>query len=146
NALDRSGVHDHSSTSGPAVASASASKGGDAANHSSSSSFGGGAASDQCAPRSARRSVMIAATHRWMRPMWPSRSATVHSGHDGTRASTAPARALVASALPSRRIASTRCSKEITLHFLHVVEELGPIVVGLVDERAHRPTLELVVG
>src|SRR5215831_7524350 len=81
-----------------------------------------------------------------MRPVWPSRSATVHSGHDGTRASTPAVRALAASAAPSRRIASTRCSKEITLDVLGAVEQLRSVVVGLVDEHADRPTLELVVG
>ena len=87
-----------------------------------------------------------ASTQRWMRPTCPSRSATVHSGHDGDRARRRPpSRAASASASPSRRIAATYSR---VLHQADATatrsSSSGPLLSALLTSVDDRPHLELV--
>src|SRR5262249_26876361 len=91
----------------PACSSASASNATPLANHVRSSCCPGGSASDQCAPRSGACCATSCATQWWIRPIWPSRSVTDQSGHEGTRAARPATPAASASAARSPRIAST---------------------------------------
>src|SRR3954463_14405756 len=84
-----------------------------------------------------------------MRPMWPSRSAIVQSGHDGTGASTPAFCAATASAAPFERIASTYSScftprPSSTGIYRRRFDEVRAVVRRLVDEHADGPPFELV--
>src|SRR4051812_27311903 len=84
-----------------------------------------------------------------MPPIWPSRSATDHCGHEGTGAS-APARsAAVARSAPFERIASTYSSyftvrPASTRAYRRAFEEIRAVVGRLVDEHGNGPRFELL--
>src|SRR4051794_1953679 len=89
---------------------------------------------------------------------WSSSSVTVHPGHDGTVASGPAAAAASASRTEFCASWSRYCCVSITLSIrgdydglqqrvgFDALDQVGVVVVGRVDARAHRVHLEPVVG